>query len=262
MQPKVLFGVGSIRIDEEVGGHDYFGFMGKESDIPGTHLGHGVFETPEGKYVHHNGNRSVSFRDQDSAEEFAGTKRNRFKRELKDAHDVMAKNTSKLSDEDLSTTKQYTDHLNHYRRDGVTLNEHLHHNINLDDKQKEFVGKLDSVLGKQALHDDAVVYTGTSKNHADLLRRHDQVNHPGYLSTSISQNSARAFAQDKGGDIVKIHIPKGHPGLYVSHVSDYEGEREFVLPRNTKLKIHRDKEQVLIHDSGTCKVHHATIESN
>lgn len=257
---KVVFGIGSTTVEETVGDQDYYGFLGKESDIPGHHIGHGVFETDDGKFVHHNGIKAVSFKDQDSAEDFAAARRNKFKKELTAAHDVMSKNTKPLSSEELSTAKQYTDHLNQYKRKGVTLNEHLHHGIELDESQKEFVGKMDGLLGSHRLHDDAVVYTGTSKKHAELLRKHSEVNHPGYLSTSLSQNSARAFAQDKGGDILKIHLPKGHPGLYVSHLSNYEGEREFVLPRNTKIKIHRDKEQVLIHDGGTFRVHHATVE--
>lgn len=260
MEAKVICGIGSSKIEEAVGGHDYYGFLGKEKDIPGKHIGHGVFETADGKFVHHNGTKSVSFRDQESAEDFASARRNKFKKELTAAHETMSKNTRPLSDDELATAKQYTDHLNHYKRKDVTLNEHLHHGIELDDKQKEFVGKMDTLLGSHQLHDDAVVYTGTSKKHAELLRKHDFVNHPGYLSTSLSQNSARAFAQDKGGDILKIHLPKGHPGLYVSHLSNYEGEREFVLPRNTKMSIHRDKEQVLIHDGGTFRVHHATVE--
>jgi hypothetical protein len=251
----------SKNLNETVEVKDYYGYMGKESDIPGNHLGSGVFERDDGKFVHHNGNKGVSFKDKDAAYDFAEIRRNKFKKDLESAHNEMKANTKNMSDADLAITKNYTDHLNHFSRNGLGLNEHLHNNLPLDDKQKEFVKSFDSVLNNHSAPDDMVVYTGTNSNHANIIRGNGVVNHPGYLSTSLSHNSARSFANQKGGDIVKIHIPKGHPGLYVSHLSNYEGEREFVLPRNTKLKIHKDKEQVLLHDSGKYTVHHATIEN-
>jgi hypothetical protein len=257
---KVLFGIGHSKLDESVTVPDYYGFHGFKHDIPGEHHGHGVFETPEGRYVYHDGKKSIGFKSLDSANEFAEAKRNKFKKGLVAAHNEMVAHAPNLSDSEVDIVKNYTNKLNHYHNKGVSLNEHLHHGIALNEKQSKFVGDLDNVMKKTKLHDDLTVYTGTSKNHAELIRKHDTLNHPGYVSTSLSLNSARAFAQDNGGDIVQIHVPKEHQGLYVSHISDYDGEREFVLPRNTRLKLHRDKEQVLLHDSGTYRVHYATIE--
>lgn len=257
---KVLFGIGPTKLEESVINPEYYGFHGYAKDIPGEHHGHGVFETPEGKFVFHDGKKSVGFRTKENADEFAEAKRNKFKKTLIAAHNEMVSNAPKLSDDEVDTVKNYTNKLNHYYNNGVSLNEHLHHGIELNEKQSEFVSALDNIMDKTKLHDDLTVYTGTNKRHSDLIRKYDVVNHPGFVSTSLSLNSARSFAQDNGGDIVKIHVPKEHRGLYVSHISDYDGEREFVLPRNTKLKIHRDKEQVLVHDSGNYRVHHATIE--
>lgn len=42
--------------------------------------------------------------------------------------------------------------------------------------------------------------------------------------------------------ILKIHVPKGHPGAYVAPHSQHPHEREFTLPPGTKMHIHHEPE--------------------
>lgn len=247
----VLFGIGKDDLFEEQHIDSYHGFIGNKSDIVGQHVGNGIFHTNDGNYIHSDGKKNVKFDNLESAEDFAEKKRTRFKNDIKKLHDSLTTN-KKYSQSELKTIRRYTDHLG-------GINHHLTHGEKLNEKDQLFVDHLDSIIKDHPVSDDTIVYTGTNENHAKVLRMNTEINHPGFLSTSISPNSARSFARQKGGDIVKIHIPKGHPALYVSNLSGYEGEREFVLPRNTKLVLSRSKEQVMIHDDKEYKVHHATI---
>ena len=63
----------------------------------------------------------------------------------------------------------------------------------------------------------------------------------------------------KAGHVVSIHVPKGSHGAYVDHVSEHQGEREFILHKGAKVHIHPEPEYdkkenkyrwkgVLVHD--------------
>lgn len=121
---------------------------------------------------------------------------------------------------------------------------------------------LDRVIGLHHAPDDMVVWSGTSAPHASVLRNSDVVHHPAFTSTSISPRAAESFANKEKhlvhGDIMKIHVPKGHPALYVRG-GEHEGEREIILPRNTTLNIDRSKEQRMVTPRGEYRVHHCTI---
>lgn len=106
-----------------------------------------------------------------------------------------------------------------------------------------------------------VVHTGVRGPSARKLQNHllkhgdskglNVIQH-GYTSTSLRPSVAKNFADfslspetsyhDKNGEkhthSLKIHVPKGHPGAYIEHLAVHEHEREFILPRNTKLHIH------------------------
>lgn len=54
----------------------------------------------------------------------------------------------------------------------------------------------------------------------------------GYISTSVSSGSS--FSRDW---VATIHIPKGTPGAYIDSISDFQGEKEFLLASGTKFKV-------------------------
>lgn len=231
--------------------NSFHGFLGKNPPDISKHHGDGVFEHEDG-YIHHSGTKSTKFKSLDAAHEFAEARRSKYKKDLINANSEMKKHYN-ISDSDAKAIGQYANHLG-------PINHKLIKGEALNDRESGFVNSLDSAIRNHKAHDDLILYSGTNKDHAERLRSQEVVHHPSFISTSISPSAARSFATQKGGDIVKIHVPKGHPGVYIHGVTNYEGEREFVLPKGLNLRIHPDKEETLIHDDKAYRVHHATIE--
>ena len=91
------------------------------------------------------------------------------------------------------------------------------------------------------------------------------VNHPAYLSTSLDKKRAEYFSSknknyDKNGIIhrhmLKIHVPKGNNGMYVEKNVGLRGEKELILPRNTKLRhIKTEKKEGVLPQNNNYKTH-------
>jgi hypothetical protein len=137
------------------------------------------------------------------------------------------------------------------------INHNLLHGSLAPDESKT-VEHLDNIVSKVKTPNALTVYTGTDESHAHALQNHDVVHHTAFLSTSIDRSVATRFAGDKTGDVVAIHLPKDHAGAYIAHISTHKSEREFVLPRNMKLKIDHSEREVISHaDSEPMYLHHA-----
>ena len=54
----------------------------------------------------------------------------------------------------------------------------------------------------------------------------------GYVSTTMNPNKFRAAKVR-----IKMIIPSGKQGAYLNGLSEYEGEAEILLPRNSRFKI-------------------------
>lgn len=95
--------------------------------------------------------------------------------------------------------------------------------------------------------------SGTGKHFAEL-KPGDVFVDQAYLSTSIKRSVVEEFA-DVGGDlgvIWEIEVPKG---AYAAPIpSENEGELEFLLPRNSKLRV------LAIEKQGTLTHYHAVLE--
>jgi hypothetical protein len=133
-------------------------------------------------------------------------------------------------------------------------------NKDLIDGKKVDRMPLDDVISSHKAPMDMVVWSGTSKEHAAVLEASNSVHHPAFTSTSLSIRAANDFASKhpEHGDIMKIHVPKGHPCAYVRG-DDHEGEREIILPRNIVINIDPSKEERMVTPKGTFRVHHCTI---
>jgi hypothetical protein len=108
-----------------------------------------------------------------------------------------------------------------------------------------------------------------------------KVVHHGFMSTSIDKHVAKGYSEARGrakekprggktifghdehhyrvdekGEkhrdfhhhILKIHVPKGQHGAYTAHHSYYPDEREYILPRGTKLHIHHKASTEMRHE--------------
>jgi len=112
---------------------------------------------------------------------------------------------------------------------------------------------LDAAINLHKTPHKLAVWSGTGIDPREHMNSEGIVHHPAYLSTSLSPYIAKGFAINsrqyklEGNELhthlMKIHVPKGHPGAYVAHLKNPD-EKEFILPRNTKLKhIKTDTEQ-------------------
>jgi hypothetical protein len=105
---------------------------------------------------------------------------------------------------------------------------------------------MDAMVSRHKTPEDPTVYSGT-KHDPRKIKKNGVVNHPAYLSTSLDPQIASVFAaknlqldnkkREIHRHILQIHVPQGTSGAYVAHTEKaLSWEKEFILPRNTKLK--------------------------
>lgn len=121
------------------------------------------------------------------------------------------------------------------------------------------ISNIDHLVKSFRTPHDMHVYSGVK---FDPLQFHQgnkvmKVRMPAFTSTSLRPDKAEYFTGDSGHhwsdpedeyndkkirsyNILKIHVPQGSRGMYVGHYSGSMGEREFILPRNSKLHIHHE----------------------
>lgn len=118
---------------------------------------------------------------------------------------------------------------------------------------EQHITNLDEVMKMKQTPSDMKVYSGIQHHPMEAYPKKEDsgalhVHLPAFTSASLSHNVARGFAgkklkKDEEGTlhshILKIHVPKGSNGFYASHLSEYAmDEKEFVIPRNSQMKIH------------------------
>jgi hypothetical protein len=137
-------------------------------------------------------------------------------------------------------------HIGHYTIESHHLNSHLFENKGKHEHYYDkMVSHLDKHLSSHAAHKDFHVYSGLyDKPEAGTYQHH------GYMSSSLHPHIAggysRSAAKDPkaGNHILKIHIPKGSKhGAYIARHSEFPDEREFLLGRGKKFKIHPEPEK-------------------
>lgn len=152
-------------------------------------------------------------------------------------------------------------------------------------KTEESIKQLDRAFSRIRLHDDIIVYRRVSESafhlpdyiseyllektgETALVNKDLKINRekleifkamfqgkykkdPAYMSTSIVKDVAAGFSELP--ILMKIHVPKGVPAIYVDPLSNAPGEMELLLPRNRTYKvtnispvIEKDKEYVLL----------------
>jgi hypothetical protein len=209
------------------------------------------------------GKDPMMFTDQDAALQHADQVKKQADKKLVELHD-------KLSAHYYQTHQKHAIHLATYGTGSSNLNFAL-----MDGETPTQALKLDHALNHQSTPDSMVVYSGISNGHAAKVGANDVVHHPAFLSASLNMNIAAAFSLSQNSNhILKIHVPIGHRGAYIGDLSGAnKHEKEFLLPRGLKLRIHRDKEHIVKGNfdkpyRGSIKtargidlhIHHATIE--
>ena len=156
-----------------------------------------------------------------------------------------------LTDEEKAAIKGYTDRtyyrINEYLRNPNTT--HLFKNFNKSEIDNQIRG-IDSAIAKFDIDKDLTVYRGTNVlefgkdlNDVDDVKKlvDKEIVLPGYSSTSTDKNVAD---KDFDGEVlIKYTVPKGiGRGAYLDFitamdVNDDDRESEFLLKRNSKIKI-------------------------
>lgn len=113
------------------------------------------------------------------------------------------------------------------------------------------VDNLNKTLNIHKTPENLTVYSGTG--HDPRINKNSKgiFHHPAFMSTSLHPHIARLFSSTAGYKhqdnyhyhVLRIHIPKGHPGAYVNHISDFTGQKEFILPSGMNFKYHGTKEK-------------------
>ncbi len=182
--------------------------------------------------------------------------------ELNKLHHNLSKHYSKYDAYDKDAIHEYTWESN--RVNDALHKNHGHLDPDLNPSTHHMMTQTDTFIHKHKTPHDIHVYTGIHKEH--VLTNHTpkagtdtpiKIHHLGYTSTSLDKNIAKEFTHNSSNDdkvehrhMIKIHVPKGHHGAYVAHHSlvsadgpegqtkSGEHEREFILPRGTKLHVH------------------------
>jgi hypothetical protein len=267
--PKILCGIArnqplkQLQLLEDLHVDPYTFIIPKEheADYPGEVHAPGIvkvtkFGTGTKYYAHREiGKSPIEFSDSTAADKFVSARGKKHDQILNEIHDKLMIHYRHAHD-------KYGVHLSTYGRGSSNLN----HSLMYPEKGKsvpEQALKLDHALSHTHTPDNLIVYSGISSDHAAKIRSNDVVHHPAFLSTSLRLSTAQFFSGSHySRDVLKIHVPANHRGVYIGDVSGPNYiEREFLLPRGLKLRIHRDKEMIAKTQQGDYRIHHATIES-
>lgn len=152
--------------------------------------------------------------------------------------DEQTKHYQALANNTQRNHPNYQYSVSNYTDGSHELNSHLYEshisNTPHDPVVQELVVKhLDDLIQQHRTPHSMTVYTGPHFNPADHAGKETIL--PAFTSTSLSPHVAKDFGM--GSHILRIHLPGGHPHLFMDHESTFQGQAELVLPRNMKLRI-------------------------
>lgn len=219
--------------------------------IVNTHGSHAQGESPEKKRVdekvEHSTDR-VRHQEYELLGDWADSNDNkhlgRYKWDI-DAHLHKGYPHDHFSKEHKLAVNRYTEH-------SRQLNHHLLEQYKAgvepgDTFQKHNITHLDDVLNDRPLRHDLHVYSGVEFHPGEEAAKDPErkLHLPAYTSTSTNKSVAFGFTKghaDKDGNmhnhVLHIHLKPGQKGNYFGERAALGNEYEFLLPRNTTLKIH------------------------
>ena len=99
--------------------------------------------------------------------------------------------------------------------------------------------QIDKALRQASMPEDTEVFRGGTFSPAQVENfvPGAKFSDKGYVSTSLSVNTAKSFADQEGTPVIfSIQMPKGSQGLAVGSFSD-TSEHEVLLPRGSKFEV-------------------------
>lgn len=148
----------------------------------------------------------------------------------------------------------YTESSDHSRLlNNTAIHAHNFGEADLAEHHRTLLHDLDNAIEhtRRPLPEETHVYSGVKWE--PKLNEGDTVHLPAYTSTSLNPNTSGGYAHDfnfkhdgnkssREQHILHFHLPEGYDkGTYVGGISEFEGEKEYLLPRNTKWKVTKKK---------------------
>jgi len=261
--PKILCGISSTEsVKEAISVPDYTNYIGDEAHDP-EKLGYKKYigdvykhpNHPDKAFIFSGSQNPIEFDSVNDAIDHEFDVGNSAEEKAYKLHQSLSKHYSSQK-----FNKNHQQAIRDYSETHSNINDRLLQG-NLESHHNTYIGHLDDALSKVKTPDDMVVYTGTNKEHADIVRNNPVVAHPSFLSASLMKKKAVNFAREKDGDVIAIHLPKESSGAYIGHMSSNSEEYEFMLPRNKKLQIDHSKRQFIRNNQTNrlITIHHATL---
>jgi hypothetical protein len=103
--------------------------------------------------------------------------------------------------------------------------------------------RMDATMSKNKTKDSFYTYRVVSSNKISSVSDPRIASDKGYLSTTVDKASVKEVISNLGAGkknvyVVKIKVNKGSKGVFTDSITGNEyGEAEFVMPRETKLKV-------------------------
>lgn len=147
---------------------------------------------------------------------------------LMSAHHVAIREYTGIGYKDINNSLYKTDHML----------------VHLDPEQhKTIMSNLDNAMIQKKTPTSFHVYSGVKFDPRKLSSdRVIKAHLPAFTSTSLRPSVAAGFSEvdrDSQTHLIKIHVPEGSHGVYAAGLGGFVHEREFILPRNSRLHILR-----------------------
>lgn len=181
-----------------------------------------------------------------------------FYDELEKQHDDL----SKRFKFDAKQKKQIKKYSNSSFPINASLIGHHHLGESADDKiiHGIHIPTMDSVVNNP-VGKELTVHSGLGFDPRKQMDSRGRIHFPSYTSTSLHPSVADDFTGEwtpaDQKHKLKLSLKPHNRGAYIGHHSENEDEREFLLPRNTTVKIHKSEQ-----NSDGSWTHHATVEDD
>lgn len=134
------------------------------------------------------------------------------------------------------------------------MNKALHHGTEMHPQHKQMADEMDAATKHNVTPKPIKVYSGIQWHPGNLPKSGENfiAHQKAFTSTSLSKSVASLFAMkhlDEHHHMIELDVPKGSHGAYIAHHSMHPHEREFTLPKNSKMAIHH--EPTIEHRDGT-----------
>lgn len=123
--------------------------------------------------------------------------------------------------------------LNKYAENSDEMNHHLRFGKKASPEAKKYISDIDKAMEDgPRVPKDAVVHRQVSSEflNSGAFEQGGEFSDKGYISTTIMKGAI-------GNENIEIRIPKGSKGLYLEGLTDWEGEQELLLPRDSKFRV-------------------------